>query len=1025
MSDYRPSLESKLVDRLCDEFESAWQSGSPPRIEQYLTQVPEDSRAELFADLLDLDVEYRRAGGEQPTDRDYVSRFPTFEDTVREHLSRHVKSDTKARRHGPDSTANRRRQSGHDGSPQAADRNLLFGILALQMDFVGRDALIEAMNAWLLKKSTPIGEILVHQEALPLETRELLDALVNKHVELHGGDLEQSLASIGVVDSVRTDLQCLGDGDVEASLSLISTVRNDKSPAAPIPTRRGGPKGEGDRYRVVRPHAKGGIGEVFVAEDIELSREVALKEIQSNHADHPESRARFLLEAEVTGGLEHPGIVPVYGLGHYDDGRPYYAMRFIRGESLKEAITMFHASQNPRIDRGERRLELHKLLRRFVDVCNAIEYAHSRGVLHRDLKPGNVMLGKYGETLVVDWGLAKSGKRAESKIHLGEVTLKVQSASGTTPTQMGSVFGTPAYMSPEQAAGELDELGPKSDVYSLGATLYHMLTGNPPFKNSDVKSLIAQVQSGEFSPPCEVNSNVPQGLEAVCMKAMGRQPDERYASPLELAEDIEHWLADEPVSAWQEPVLERTRRWIRGHQMLVSSTAVALIVALVCAGAGLALLNEAWQGEQVARQDAQQNHTAAERHFEQARDAVNQFYTEVSEEALLHQPGLQPLRERLMKQALEYYVGFLKERGDDQALRAEVADTWFRVGVITELVHSPEQSLEAYQRARKLHQALQSDQPGDLPRLVALSDTINAMGRARQKLRQYDDAMTDYQESQRLRQQLVRAAPENVEYQRKLANSHMNVGLVNWRLGDPEAARQALRHSRKMRQKQLDVRHDLKTLRDQGMCFYNLAVFSLMAGDGPAGEHSLSEAIQVFERVLSENPRDAANEQRLATCYRLLADRRLAIPDIAGAADYYEKARARLDTLTIRNPDVPDFAAALASVYLNLAEAERRREQPKVALPALQSAAQILGKLVSTEDGASKYRLDFAVTLRTLAEIQIELDQSDAARRNLVAAQEQLAKLAEQHSDDEDVARQLAEITDLIRKAGIDDTGTD
>src|SRR5262249_21370440 len=199
----------------------------------------------------------------------------------------------------------------------------------------------------------------------------------------------------------------------------------------------------------------------------ELSREVALKQIIDRHADDATSRQRFLLEAKITGGLEHPGIVPVYGVGCDGHGRPYYAMRFVRGDSLKEAIEHFHADTALKTDPGRRSLELRRLLRRFLDACNAVGYAHSRGVLHRALKPGNVIVGKYGETLVVDWGLAKVVGRADPGSAPDERTLVPSSSSGRAETLPGSALGTPAYMSPEQARGDLDRLGPRSDVYSL------------------------------------------------------------------------------------------------------------------------------------------------------------------------------------------------------------------------------------------------------------------------------------------------------------------------------------------------------------------------------------------------------------------------------------------------------------------------------------------------------------------------------------------------------------------------------
>jgi serine/threonine protein kinase len=471
-------------------------------------------------------------------------------------------------------------------TPPTADRNLLFGILALQMDFISRDALIRAMNAWVLEKHKPLGQILLEQGALRAGTRAALDLVVQEHLEQHGNDPQRSLAAVPFAGSLRQHLQQVADADLHASLAHASA----SSPGAAIPWATtdysaGTPTSSGLRFRVLRPHAKGGLGEVFVARDEELHREVALKEMQAPHAADPHSRSRFVLEAEITGGLEHPGIVPVYGLGTYADGRPFYAMRFIKGDTFQDAIQRFHEADGPRRDPGERGLALRGLLRRFVDVCNAVAYAHARGVLHRDLKPSNAILGSYGETLVVDWGLAKPMGRRVKESGGAEETLRPASASGSPQTQMGSVLGTPAYMSPEQAAGRLEELGPASDVYSLGAMLYSLLTGKAPVEGQDVGQVLRQVQQGKFAPPRQVKQEVPAALEAVCLKAMALRPEDRYPTTRALAADVERWLADEPVSAWREPLRLRAGRWARRHQTGVAACAAGLLVAVLAGGA--------------------------------------------------------------------------------------------------------------------------------------------------------------------------------------------------------------------------------------------------------------------------------------------------------------------------------------------------------------------------------------------------------------------------------------------------------
>jgi formylglycine-generating enzyme required for sulfatase activity len=502
-------------------------------------------------------------------------------------------------------------------SRPASDRNLLFGILALQMDFVCRDDLVATMHAWVLDKGKSLGQILREQGKLGEEEHALLEGLVNKHLEKHGGDAEKSLAALG---PIRHDLGQIADADVQASLAHVAATPTGPAPEATGPYVPPATLPPHARFQVLRPHAKGGLGEVYVARDEELRREVALKEIQERHAHCPESRARFLLEAQVTGGLEHPGIVPVYGLGAYSDGRPFYAMRLVKGESLKEAATRFHREKDG-LSAGERTLRLRQLLGRFVAVCNAVAYAHSRSVLHRDLKPDNVMLGPYGETLVVDWGLAKVLDGADKT---AEGPLRPSLGDDATMTQTGAALGTPAYMSPEQAAGRTDAVGPASDVYSLGATLYTLLTGRTPFAEADVGAVLGKVQRGDFASPRQVRRDVPAALEAICLKAMALRPEERYATPRELAEEVERWLADEPVRAHREPLLARAGRWLRRHQTLTVGAGALLLAGVLALGASTFLIGQAQQETADALQKEEQARKAtaeALKKEEQARKA--------------------------------------------------------------------------------------------------------------------------------------------------------------------------------------------------------------------------------------------------------------------------------------------------------------------------------------------------------------------------------------------------------------------
>jgi tetratricopeptide (TPR) repeat protein len=545
--------------------------------------------------------------------------------------------------------------SGASAMAESADADLLFACVAYHQGFVS--ALAEAMRVASQDPDKDLGQILVEQGWLTSRRRELLQGQAQEHMPAQPVDLHQSL------HSAFPDIYRQLIGPAEPSGSQTGPPDTPPSSASLAPTAGVPiPAAAGLRYRKEeKPHAQGGLGSVFKAKDEELNRLVAFKEIRQEYANEPASRSRFLREAEITGKLEHPGVVPVYGLGHDAAGRLWYAMRFIQGESLQTAIERFHAAgANP--NPGAQPLTLRQMLASFVTVCKTMAYAHSRGVLHRDLKPANIMLGKYGETLVVDWGLAKSFEREETAQRSDEESLQ-PGLGGGAETRAGQIVGTPAYCSPEQAAGRWDAVGPTSDVFSLGATLYHLLTNKVPYKSSEAKEILEEAKKGEVIPPRQRTKEVPPPLEAICLKALARERQGRYGTALELAADVERWLADEPVQAYCEPPLVRVGRWLRQHRPLVvgmaAAAAVALIsltvVLLVVAGKNweLQLANQREtaraEAERLAKDEAQKRLVQ----IEKGADMLGSIFADVDPEAEQNKPLGEILGERIERTAAQ------------------------------------------------------------------------------------------------------------------------------------------------------------------------------------------------------------------------------------------------------------------------------------------------------------------------------------------------------------------------------------
>ncbi|MGL4594084.1 MAG: serine/threonine protein kinase [Thermoguttaceae bacterium] len=334
-------------------------------------------------------------------------------------------------------------------------------------------------------------------------------------------------------------------------------------------------------HKILRTHQKGGMGRILIAYDQFLKRDIALKELHPEVALDMSVVRRFIGEAEITAQLEHPGIVPIHTLGLDNEGHPYYTMKLIKGRTLHEAIKAYHHQPNKN--------ELMNLVRRLVSVCKTMSFAHQKGVIHRDLKPANIMLGEHGETLVMDWGLAKPIGATESNVSNSAIDSSATEQSRPELTIVGSVVGTPAFMSPEQALPETSTLGPHSDVFSLGAILYYLLTGQTAFSGRSASEVLKQVRESTPPIPSDIKPGISRDLEAICLKAMARNPNERYKSTAEMDADLCRWLDGEPVSVRKETGVQRISRLTEKHRFVVFSLIIILILSAFSLAGGIYL----------------------------------------------------------------------------------------------------------------------------------------------------------------------------------------------------------------------------------------------------------------------------------------------------------------------------------------------------------------------------------------------------------------------------------------------------
>lgn len=921
-------------------------------------------------------------------------------------------------------------------SNEQPDRNVMFGMTAWRLGIVDRETAMAAMYECTLQPEASLADVLERQGKLSAQDRKRVEDAIaanatgspaplaslqppGARTEV-GHDPAQTIESFDSAEQLRSALVDIISGRPHATIAASDVVlASDRTFAGHVTfddtsgldAKAGESPTKGNnrsRFRILRPHARGGLGEVFVAMDEEIKREVALKQILPRQADNPTSRTRFLLEAEVTGCLEHPGVVPVYGLGHQLDGRPYYAMRFIRGQSLEDAIEQYHATGFIQTkDKGKRALELRNLLTRFVAVCNTIEYAHSRGIAHRDLKPENIMIGPYGETLVVDWGLARpfgdmhvdADSDTGDGRHVGETSHSI----GTTnrPTQMGSIVGTPQFMSPEQAMGRLDLVGPRSDVYSLGATLYALLTDQPAFVAADVRKVLTDVIKGNFQSPRQVKKDVARGLDAVCSKAMALKPEDRYASAKDLAADIERWLADEPVSALSETAVERAQRWMRRHKTWTQAAAAAIVA--IAAVAGTAYMREArlrgdlqtaLAQEEVARRDAD---AARERADDSAEFAKREQSRAEAHAELADQQS------RLAMQTLRSVLFEIQVK-----LKNVPAAQTVRRTMLNRVIEGLKQVAGSLQTAPETDRSMVR---AHLELGEILFDAGSSDGGATD-LAEKEFAVAEASAAKRFA-----ADPADVVARSDLGAAYQRLGDVSRRRGSPSQALPLLEKSLALRAAAAAEKpDDALASRDLGYTVQRLGLVQQELGKLDTAEEFYLQYEGIMRKLVEKDPKNSEHERDLAVALERLGDIRLSKSDLEGADKYFKQCLEVRKRLVESAPENTVWSRDLSIMFDRLGDLASQRGDFPAAEGLYEQSLKLRKALYEDDPNNMQALRDLLVSNVQLGDILLRRDKVKEAEDRFLFNHDIAQQLASSDLNNAEFQNDLAGSFDRLGK---------
>ncbi len=732
------------------------------------------------------------------------------------------------------------------------------------------------------------------------------------------------------------------------------------------------------------------------------------------------------------------------------------------GRSLREAIQAFHKG-------GRQPSELRELLNQFINVCNALAYAHSRGVIHRDLKPQNVMLGEFGETIVVDWGLAKVvGGSDDPSAILDEVRRPAtfnDQMEFDSKTGEGTFVGTPDFAPPEQAAGRVMDLTAATDIYSLGGILFAILTGAPPRKGSSRVELIQMAKEGRVATPSSLQPDVPKPLEAVCLKALSKEPIDRYATAQDLAADVGHWLADEPVSAWPEPVVVRAKRWAKSHQTLVGSTAAAVLVAVLTLSVMLSIvaaqksklanvnqeLLESNQREAAARLLAQDNEAEADL---QRDAAIQQSHLALAtltsvifdvQRGLENLPGGGEVRRRLLSTSLlkldQVATEYVEQAAVDQHTLAALIDMGdvilqFGVGDDDEWLslHKPvaDTTLTAeqrsavdlaqmfYARANKIGERLVEADSDSLQTQLDLAYTFEKQGDINLLLNQVQQALEYHHTSFEIRRQVAADNPENAWAERALCVSSNKLGQSYLLSGQTQDAIANYEFSCDRRLRWLEE-HPQDTLARKDVCvsYHRLGEVRLQRGEVQEARHLCQKALEINQDLATEDPSNQRLQLDLSLAYEKIADVEQRSSNTPQVIEFIALSQRILRNVVTDDPENAEARRLYMASLIRLGDVGLQMGLTQDAQESYRESLNLCEWLIDRDASSAQFQRDLTVVLNKLGDVCLELEETREAYALYLRARYIREELAARDPANAEAQRDLSISFEKLGKASI------